>query len=258
MSDAHDATQAFLDSLPEIDANQRFQFACHPDVPCFNACCGDLTLMLTPYDVLRLRQRLQLSSRDFLMGHVEMGAARDTGFPLARLKMREELPGAPCPFVTADGCSVYPDRPGACRTYPIGRATKLSAEGQVVEQYFLVREGHCRGFEQPGEWSPAAWATDQGLARYHEMNDRLMRLLAQQRASGRVLSSQRATMAALALYQLENFRLFLEQTGMLERLDLTPQRRAEILAHDEATLEFALDWLELTLFGHNATLRPKA
>ena len=36
----------------------KFSFACHPDVPCFTKCCSDLDLALTPYDVLRLKNRL--------------------------------------------------------------------------------------------------------------------------------------------------------------------------------------------------------
>ena len=42
-----DATDAFLKSLPELAPGERFRFACHPEVPCFNACCSDLSLMLT-------------------------------------------------------------------------------------------------------------------------------------------------------------------------------------------------------------------
>lgn len=244
-----DATQAFLDALPELKPGERFCFACHPGVPCFNACCSDLALMLTPYDVLRLRQRLGLSSRDFISRHVQAAQAQDTGFPMLRLLMREDVPGAPCPFVTREGCSVYPDRPGACRTYPLGRATKTGAAGEVVEQFFVVREPHCRGFEAPGQWTSAQWLTDQDLAGYNRLNDMYMLLLAETQKRGVRLSPKQSNMVYLAVFNTDAFRDFLSSTGMLDRLQLSPEDKQAILACDKRRLEFAMDWLKLALFG---------
>ena len=44
----------------------RFQFSCHKDVPCFTECCKDLRLILTPYDIIRIKNRLKISSKKFL------------------------------------------------------------------------------------------------------------------------------------------------------------------------------------------------
>lgn len=254
----HDATQAFLDSLPELAPGQSFRFACHPEVPCFNACCSDLALMLTPYDVLRLRGQLGLSSRDFIARHALAAQAPDTGFPMLRLRMRENLPGAPCPFVTREGCSVYPGRPGACRTYPLGRATKTGPSGEVVEQFFVVREPHCRGFEEEPSWTSAQWLADQDLQEYNRHNDRYMLLLAEAKHRGARLDQKQANTVFLAAYNLDSFRDFLENTGMLGRLDLTEERKADILSEEAARLAFAMDWLELALFGLERNLRKKA
>jgi hypothetical protein len=54
------------DMLVQPLTNDRFRFACHKDLPCFTACCANLDLVLTPYDVIRLRTRLGLPSEDFL------------------------------------------------------------------------------------------------------------------------------------------------------------------------------------------------
>ena len=80
-SDA-DATQAFLDSLPELHPGEHFRFACHPGVPCFNACCSDLNLMLTPYDAMRLRRALHIGATDFLNHFTIRYTLPDTGFPM--------------------------------------------------------------------------------------------------------------------------------------------------------------------------------
>ena len=61
-----DASRELLDSLPELKPDETFCFDCNPDVPCFNRCCAELTLPLTPYDVLRLRRNLGIGSEEFL------------------------------------------------------------------------------------------------------------------------------------------------------------------------------------------------
>ncbi|NJB68781.1 hypothetical protein GGQ74_002454 [Desulfobaculum xiamenense] len=255
MSD-HDATQQFLESLPELAAGQKFRFACHPGVPCFNACCSDLNLMLTPYDVLRLRRALGYSSREFIQNHAVVGMAPDTGFPLFRLRMCDDARKR-CPFVSDKGCTVYPNRPAACRTYPLGRATRKDENGNVAERFFIVREPHCKGFEEHSDWASAEWLNDQGLAAYNACNDRYMGLLARQKERGCAIASGQTNMAALALYQLDNFLDFIKGTGVLDRLEMPEERKAAVLADEEARLDFAIDWLELVLFGSTDSITVK-
>lgn len=248
-------TQQFLDSLPEVKPGETFQFRCHPGVACFNRCCGDLNLMLTPYDVLRLRKALQMSSEEFIKTHAGVTVYPDSGYPFLHLRMSEQ-PGAPCPFVRPEGCSVYPDRPAACRTYPIGRATRLDENGNLVEQFFLVREDHCVGFAEDGEWTLDTWLDDQGLPRYNEMNDRYMRVMARQSGRG-PLPSKHANMCLLALYQPDRFKDFVRDMGFLKRLDMGEEEAERIFADEESILEFAMDWFELVVYGDNERLRVK-
>lgn len=251
-----DATQAFLDTLPEVRPGERFRFACHPDVVCFNACCGDLTLMLTPYDVLRLRRGLSQNSRDFIATHAEIGTAPDTGFPALRLRMLD-APGRPCPFVRQNGCSIYENRPGACRTYPIGRASRLTGDGGIAEQFFLVREPHCKGFAEDKEWDTPAWLSDQGLIAYNERNDRYVRLLARQKKTGGAIDARKATMVLMALFQVDNFQRFATDMKLFARLECDPARQEAVFVDEEAALDFAMDWVELVLFGDCPTLRKR-
>ncbi len=257
-----DPTEAFLAGLPEIVPGETFFFSCHPDVPCFNACCAELTLPLTPYDVLRLTRNLGMSSEQFFEEFVEAGAVEDTGFPRVHLLM-QDIPGRPCPFVTGQGCAVYPDRPSACRTYPLGRGCRPDGASGLREQYFLVREEHCRGFEQHAAFTTATWLSDQGLVPYHLANDRYMLLLARykEKSGGAILSGRLATMALLCLYQQDRFADLIRSVGLFERVrPLTPEageRMARALDDPEARLDFALDWLELVFLGGGAALAPK-
>ena len=255
--DGRDQTQRFLDSLPEIAPGRTFTFACHPGVRCFNACCGDLNLMLTPYDVLRLRRALGQSSREFIQGRCHVDVASDTGLPMLRLRMVEDLPGKPCPFVSPKGCTVYQDRPGACRTYPLGRATRPDGQGGVAERFFLVREGHCKGFGEDRQWTTDQWLADQGLEPYNAANDRVMALMARVKERGAPVTTDQANMALLALYQLDNFAEFMAGTGLLDRLDVEPARREAVLAVEEARLDLALDFMETVIFGSSPNLRPR-
>lgn len=251
-----DATQAFLDSLPELRRGENFRFSCHPGVRCFNACCSDLTMPLTPYDVLRLRRNLGMGSEEFIGTHAHVEQYPDTGFPLLHLRMSDH-PLKLCPFVSDAGCTVYPDRSSACRTYPLGRATREDDAGGVVEQFFVVQEEHCRGFEEDKAWTSAAWLQDQGLEPYYLWNDRYMRLMARQRRTGTVLGAKHATMCLLAFYQLDRFADFLQGVHLFSRLDVSEERQVRILADEEERLGFALEWAELVLFGDCATLHMR-
>lgn len=257
-SPEHDDTQAFLNSLPELRHGETFRFACHPSVPCFNACCGDLNLMLTPYDTLRLRRSLHLGGNEFIKLYTRLSLSPDTGFPMLSLNMLTDKPGKPCPFVAASGCQVYPNRPGACRTYPLGRATRLDEAGQVVEQYFIVQEPHCRGFEQTSDWTSQAWLADQGLAEYYSHNDRYMRLMALVRNHGMRLHAKQANMVYLAQYTPDAFQDFIGRMKLFEHVDMDVSRHETILSDEEACLEFGLEWLELLLFGTSRTLSRKS
>lgn len=251
-----DTSEAFLDSLPQLGDGERFVFACNEHVPCFNRCCAELTLPLTPYDVLRMCRHLEMGSEDFLKRHAQVRTFPDTGFPLPLLKMLDG-PTEPCPFVTPAGCSIYEDRPGACRTYPLGRGTKMGEGGSVVERFFIVQEDHCRGFDTGKSWTAHEWLENQGLEEYNAANDRLMRLMAMVKASGQPLSPRMATMCVLAFYQLDKFKDFLLEMGALNKVIISDERRQEIMESPEALLNFGLDWVELVLFGQCPNLQRK-
>lgn len=247
------------DDLPCIGPAEKFRFACGPEQPCFNRCCAQVNLPLTPYDSLRLSHNLGLPASDFLRTFTGMRSEEATGFPMFHLRMIES-PDAPCPFVTPAGCAVYEDRPGACRSYPLGRGTRLGRTG-VVERFFLIREPHCAGFDSGPGWSPGEWFGNQGLAEYNRFNDSYMRLLSLVAASERPIEARLRSMAILALWQLDKFREFLLQLDVFSWLESETHQRSHILEQSEAgdysRLAFGLDWLELIIFGKSAKLRRK-
>ena len=55
----------------QLEGDAVIQFRCHKDIDCFNACCKNIDIMLTPYDILRLKQRLGITSTEFLRQYTE-------------------------------------------------------------------------------------------------------------------------------------------------------------------------------------------
>ena len=226
-----------------------FTFACHPGVPCFNECCRKLNLVLTPYDVLRLKNRLGMTGKEFLDQYANIETGQN-GWPQPSLAMNHDDEAA-CPFVSGKGCTVYEDRPGACRTYPLGRAAKGGrAGGPLDETFFLVREEHCRGFEEGTDWTPETWTADQGLELYVEMNDRFLPLLTRQAPDGNPdIIAKKMKMFSLACYDLESFRMFVTQTRLASMFDVPPERLEAVAKDDLELLKFAFDWLGFSIFG---------
>jgi Fe-S-cluster containining protein len=236
---------AALEELPALEPDERFCFACHPGVACFNACCRELDLLLYPYDVLQLRRALSLSSSAFLERHAAPVTLPPHGFPMVQLRMSARS-GATCPFVTPEGCAVYARRPAACRAYPLGRGAWLDAHGALQVRHVVVREPHCRGFEDGPSWDAEGWLSDQALQEYNAQNDRYISLIGGC-ARDAALPPRQVEMVLFALYQVDRFRDYALAHDVIAALGGAPARRDAIEADETAALELAFDWLEAKL-----------
>ena len=230
--------------------DDRFQFACGPDVSCFNACCRDLNQFLTPYDILRLKSRLELTAGQFLKRFTETRLGPQTGLPVVSLKAVPE-DDRRCPFVSAAGCRVYEDRPSSCRTYPLARAVTRSREtGALTEHFALMREDHCRGCNQPRTQTVREWIADQGLERYHHFNDMLMALISMKNQHHPApLNLREQRLFTMAVYDLDAFREHLRAHGTPQELAASAPQDAGLPTDDAALLAFGHVWLQWTLFG---------
>ncbi|RPH90584.1 MAG: YkgJ family cysteine cluster protein [Desulfobacteraceae bacterium] len=229
---------------------EAFTFACHPGVPCFTECCRDLRLMLTPYDILRLKNRLGISSGAFLDEYTDLKLGETNGFPAVFLKM-ETNERRTCPFVTSQGCRVYEDRPGACRIYPVGRgASKNESQGPAREIFFVVREPHCQGFQEPTDWTVEGWSRDQGLERYNYFNDLWMEIITHRGSlGGGEVIPKKMQMFAMASFNLDQFRDFVLGSRFLTLFELPEETGERIKTDDEELLGLACQWLKFALFG---------
>ena len=150
-----------LDRLPgkRINEKETFSFDCYPGIACFNQCCHNLNLFLYPYDVIRLKSRLDISSDQFIDRHVDIILRPNTFFPEVLLKMSDD--DKRCSFLTPTGCEVYPDRPDTCRKFPMEQGVLYDAETKKSKRiYFFKPPEFCRGTQEEKFWTPAKWNQD--------------------------------------------------------------------------------------------------
>jgi Fe-S-cluster containining protein len=230
-------------------SGRKFCFACRQTLPCFTRCCADLELVLTPYDIIRLKNRLHLSSGAFLDRHATVSTDRLSGLPMVKLKMQTDETRR-CPFVSPGGCVIYEDRPGACRLYPLGRAASKISKSRSGEYYFTVKEAHCLGWQEAKEWTIQAWLADQGMDEYNTMNDSFTDITTGKLSKRlRTLSHQQLKMYFMACYDLDAFRRFVFESSFLERFDIAEESLDRIRTDDIELMMFACRWLKFSLFG---------
>jgi Fe-S-cluster containining protein len=259
MTRDQDALPEILKGKKQLSETDRFPFTCHPGVPCFNACCADVNIMLTPLDVLRLARNQGLHTREFLETHTINPITKELQLPVVMLKMRDE-PEKRCPFVGEEGCTVYEDRPWACRMYPLGMAIPPARAGEQPEPIFFVFEDdHCMGRNQPDakEWSTREWMADQKIAERDRIEAGFRDLVSHPWfIGGRQLDPKRIEMFYMACYDLDTFRSFIFESSFRERFELEPGLEERIAEDDLALLEFAFRWLRFAMFGE-PTMKPR-
>jgi uncharacterized protein len=237
-----------------LSARDIFTFDCSQDVPCFNACCRDLNQFLTPYDILRLKTGLAMTSGAFLAQYTQIHTGPETGLPVVVLKP-DTGRNLQCPFVTTKGCRVYMDRPASCRTYPLMRAVSRSREtGALTEHFMLLKEPHCRGFETGTPRTPRQWMIDQGVDEYNRFNDMLLDIISlKNRRLPGPLDLKSARLFQLALYDLDAFRIHFFDKGAHRGLTADPATLAAARTTDTDLLVLALEWARRQLFGPDPT-----
>jgi Fe-S-cluster containining protein len=231
--------------------HSRFKFKCHPGVSCFTECCRGTNIILTPYDIIRLKQRLDLDSEQFLAIYTEPHILEKTDLPVVALKHLDDH-SASCPFVREDGCLVYKDRPTACRYYPLGVASLQHKEGADDEGFFFfINEPHCKGFDESCQWSVAQWRDDQGVDLMDEINAEWTDLVVHKRSfpPNIKLTQQAKQMFFMVSYNIDKFRRFVFESSFLKRIPVDDETRQTLKTDDVALLKFGVTWLRSILFN---------
>ena len=242
---------AMENEFTPLSLDAPFRFGCHAKVACFNECCHDLNQFLTPYDILRLKNGLGLTSFEFLEQYTTQHTGPETGLPIVALKP-DTASGLACPFVRPSGCSVYAHRPSSCRIYPLARAITRSREtGQIKEHFALLKEPHCLGHEQDKTQTVHEWVSDQELVVYNQFNDMLMDIIALKNLKGTEPLDMKSQLAFhMALYDLDRFRIQVFENGLLDRNGLDDTGLDSAAPDDDLLEQAQNDDIALLRIGH--------
>jgi Fe-S-cluster containining protein len=240
---------AYIDPV-RLSIDSRFTFKCHPGVSCFTKCCRGIHIILTPYDVIRLKERLGIPSDEFLAIYTTPHLLEKTDLPVVTLKQLDDEQQS-CPFVRDTGCIIYDDRPTACRYYPLGVASLQHKEGADDSGFFFfVHESHCKGFEEQGDWTVAEWRKDQGVELRDEVNAEWTDLVVRKRSfpPNIKLTDQAKQMFFLVSYNIDRFRAFVFESTFLQRIAVDEAVKEKIKTDDVALLKFGVQWLKNIFF----------
>ena len=95
-------------AVPQLLTQEsKIRFRCYPGISCFNNCCKQADVTLGPYDIIRLQERLGMSSTEFLKKYTVPFQMDQDGLPGVKMRTTEDRI---CLLLDGDnGCSVYTD-----------------------------------------------------------------------------------------------------------------------------------------------------
>ncbi|QTA79417.1 Putative zinc- or iron-chelating domain-containing protein [Desulfonema limicola] len=243
-----------IEQLPgrQLKKEDKFYFRCCPEVKCFNLCCRNLNLFLYPYDVIRLKTCLGITSDCFLEKYVDIVLRHGNYFPEVLLSMSENKEKT-CPFLTDKGCSVYTDRPDTCRTFPVEHGLKFDSSGRKTEMlHFFKPPDFCLGQYEDQEWSLETWTNDQEAELYNKMTSQwaeVKNLFQNNPWKNEGTEGPRAKMSFMAVYNIDKFREFVFQSSFLKRYKIKNDFKKKIKKSDVQLLKLGFDWIKFYLWG---------
>ena len=87
MTDEGVSPEAIINDYDRMTEDDSFTFGCDAGLDCFTNCCADVSIVLTPYDVMRMKNSLNISSGEFLEKYTIVGVTGDKQIPILLLKM---------------------------------------------------------------------------------------------------------------------------------------------------------------------------
>ena len=235
-----------------LKKTEPFNFRCHRDLSCFNRCCRNLNLFLYPYDMLGLRKGLNMDSDRFLETHVDVVLREGNHFPDVLLRMADNE-SRTCPFLSDAGCTVYPDRPDTCRTFPVEHGVLFKDRPGASEIVSFFRPpDFCQGRYEDQALTLSQWADDQEAGTYNQMTARWVSIKAlfQKDPWGpEGLNSPKGKMAFMAAYNIDRFRDFVFQSSFLKRYRVKQALVKKLRASDRELLLFGFEWIRYVVWG---------
>ena len=250
-------TKSMEKGLTVLCPEDKFNFTCHAQLLCYTRCCRDVTIFLTPYDILRMKRALGLTSSAFLSQYT-LTMMGDAGLPVVVLRMQDDEARS-CPFVTDTGCCIYADRPWSCRIYPLQPEVNKITEKSGKAYYSIFQVPFCQGLASGRMWILKDWIKQQGIEPYRRMERLFEPITSDERLKhNKISNSKIQEMYYMACYDLDRFRRFVLESSFLKRFEVSPEQANAIVQDDEALYRFAIQWLKYGLLsGKSLKIKPE-
>lgn len=222
---------------PVLTFNSSFNFSCHKGLACFTQCCKDINIFLTPYDVLRMKNSLNLTSEEFLSRYTITIISENSGLPLVLLKMLDDEEHR-CPFVSPDGCKIYPSRPWSCRMYP------LDQDDEGKEFYFVAESSRCLGLKESNQWKVGNWLEDQGIPAYNEVEGLFNEINQMAPSLGKISNNRIRQMFYMTCYDLDKFKRFIVESKFLDIFEIGEEEIEKIKTDEIELMRFGFKWVK--------------
>ena len=237
-----------------LDQATEIKFRCYKGISCFNACCKQADVTLAPYDIIRLKDRMGMTSTDFLAKYTVPFEMDGDGMPGIKLKTTDQ---GSCLLLAGDeGCGVYADRPTVCRYYPVALLQIRKKDGVGSQQnYSLITEGHCKGHQEDRKIAIGDYRAEQGVAEYDDHNAEWYQLILKKKSAGPAVGRPPISSLRLffiASYDMDTFRRFVLSENFRNTYVLPDEFYAEVEASDLDLLRFAYRFLRQVLFGERS------
>jgi len=235
----------------QYSLDDKIQFDCHKDIGCFNKCCKHIEIQLTPYDILRLKKHFEISSNEFVARFTFPFEMNSHGMPGLRLTHK---PGSSeCIFVTDEGCSVYEDRPTACRYYPLGNmGIRKKEPNKISTVFFIVKEDSCLGHNEQKTQTIREYLNEQGADFYDQYNEDWRDIIVKKRSRGSTIvkpNDRSMQLFDMCSYDIDSFREFIQTSTFLNLFDIDQNTLDILINYDEELLLFAMRFLKQVFFG---------
>jgi len=242
------------DMVPaKLELGSTIKFNCHKGISCFNACCKQADITLTPYDVLRLKDHVGKSATEFLKEHTVPFQIDQDGLP--GIKLRTDNDGA-CLFVTDEGCSVYENRPTACRYYPLGNmAMRRTGAKEDETHYFLVTEDHCKGHEEDQQQTVQEYLKGQETANFDKMNQEWLQIMLKKRSAGPTVGKPPESSLQLFFmcsYDVDRMRRFVLSENFRNTYELSEGTYETFKTEDLSLIQFGYKLMRQVFFGERS------
>lgn len=233
-----------------LEIEDSFDFGCGKDLECFNRCCSDINLFLTPYDILRIKRRLRIPSYEFLKIYTIPLFPEEIGHPIILMRMLADG-SKDCPFVGDEGCMIYEDRPWSCRSFPLEPSAGASPSG-----FEIVKRDFCMGFGRGRRHTVKKWRETQNVVLYEEINEEWKKVTHNENFSaGNVLEGHGRDIFFLGSYNIDEFRDLVFKGDFLKYFDIDRNVLKKIKTNETELLKFACRWMRHVLFGDETIKR---